>query len=272
MYQLPNTEQFVLEMNTSRRYQIMISTPKEEAPEEGFPVLFVLDGNAVFASITEAIRLQTRKPHGYRPAIVVAVGYETDEPFHRENRFWDYTVAATADELMETPHMEGWPKSGGIEPFLDFIENELIPFVKKKYEVNTSKFALFGHSLGGLATLHTLFTRPRLFQYYIAGSPSIWWKNGYIKGKAKEFLERSKENAGSSAEVVKVLISVGGNEKEMMIQEAKAMYQHLVEVEQEWLKLELLVMPNTGHVTVLHPLMTEMLKFFLSDENESIHL
>ncbi|MED1564308.1 hypothetical protein AJ85_17435 [Alkalihalobacillus alcalophilus ATCC 27647 = CGMCC 1.3604] len=50
------------------------------------------------------------------------------------------------------------------------------------------------------------------------------------------------------------------------------MYQQLVAAETKRLKLEFLIVPNTGHVTVLHPLMTEMLKFFLSDANESIHL
>ncbi|MET0427971.1 MAG: alpha/beta hydrolase-fold protein, partial [Microvirga sp.] len=38
----------------------------------------------------------------------------------------------------------------------------------------------FGHSFGGLFALHTLFTRPALFQTIIAASPTIHWDDSAL--------------------------------------------------------------------------------------------
>ena len=49
--------------------------------------------------------------------------------------------------------------------------------------------ALLGHSYGGLATLHALFTRPHLFASWIAISPSVWWEDGRVlQSEADSFL------------------------------------------------------------------------------------
>jgi predicted alpha/beta superfamily hydrolase len=36
---------------------------------------------------------------------------------------------------------------------------------------------IFGHSLGGLAVLHALFTRPAVYAAFLAIDPSIWWND-----------------------------------------------------------------------------------------------
>ena len=50
-----------------------------------------------------------------------------------------------------------------------------------------------GHSLGGLFAVHTLLTRPELFNAYIAASPALQWDNFLLIGRAREFFEARKE-------------------------------------------------------------------------------
>jgi predicted alpha/beta superfamily hydrolase len=68
------------------------------------------------------------------------------------------------------------PTSGGGDRFLDFIQNELMPEIGKRYR--TAHFQIFsGHWLGGLMAIHILVSRPDMFQAYIAVSPSLQWDN-----------------------------------------------------------------------------------------------
>src|SRR5690606_12386778 len=47
-YVVPRTEQRQMQSERGDTYQIMISWPDGEAPPEGFPVIYLLDGNAAF--------------------------------------------------------------------------------------------------------------------------------------------------------------------------------------------------------------------------------
>ena len=67
---------------------------------------------------------------------------------------------------------------GGAPCFLDFIENELIPYVEANYPVTQFR-TLIGHSYGGLFTLFALAERPALFNYYLAIDPSMNWSGGH---------------------------------------------------------------------------------------------
>jgi len=73
-----------------------------------------------------------------------------------------------------------WMKpSGGNERFLQFIREELMPYVEAKYK--TAPFKIFaGHSFGGIAALNCLLTQPGMFNAYVAISPSLWWDSEYV--------------------------------------------------------------------------------------------
>jgi predicted alpha/beta superfamily hydrolase len=78
--------------------------------------------------------------------------------------------------------------TGGQEVFLDFIEHDLRPAIAQRLAVDPQRQALFGHSLGGLLTLHALYTRPHLFQTWLAADPSLWWDGGSILREEQAFL------------------------------------------------------------------------------------
>ncbi len=68
------------------------------------------------------------------------------------------------------------PRVGGSAAFRDFIRDELIPEVNGKYRTS-GETAVIGESLVGLFILETLLTEPKMFNRYIAFSPSVWWNS-----------------------------------------------------------------------------------------------
>jgi predicted alpha/beta superfamily hydrolase len=149
-----------------RHYQVWVGTPRQPAPATGYPVLYMLDGNAALGAL-QAEQLQ-RLDQGRAP-LLVAVGYAGGMRIDRVARTLDYTPGPSGhDPLTQQP-------SGGAEAFLDLLEQRIKPAVAQRAPVDAQQQTLWGHSYGGLLVLHTLLTRPQAFQHYVAASPSLWW-------------------------------------------------------------------------------------------------
>ena len=185
-------------------YRIFLRVPEGEPPATGWPILYLLDGNAVFATAVDALRVQSPWPlgTGVREGVVVAVGYPTDAPYDSVRRSWDYGPPPGATY---PPHRPGGPdvRTGGADAFLGFIEDELKPEIARRAPIDAARQAIFGHSFGGLCVLRGLFTRPRAFSSWIAVSPTIYWEDTDLIGAADQF-ERRERPPG-----LRVLISAG---------------------------------------------------------------
>lgn len=72
---IPDTRRIDLVSSVNdRRYSIDIALPNEPAPPHGYRVIYVLDGHAFFASVTEAARVN---PYA-GGLVVVGIGYPHD--------------------------------------------------------------------------------------------------------------------------------------------------------------------------------------------------
>lgn len=71
---------------TGERYRLDVSVPDAPRPSRGYPVLYVLDGNARFALLREARDTLTRKGPDDTglPLVIVGIGYPGGERFNRE--------------------------------------------------------------------------------------------------------------------------------------------------------------------------------------------
>ncbi len=78
------------------------------------------------------------------------------------------------------------------ETFLDFLENELIPYVESNYPVSNDRI-LFGHSYGGTFSMYTLLTRPHLFESYISSDPPFLWNERYLVKLAEETFKKQTD-------------------------------------------------------------------------------
>ena len=80
--------------------------------------------------------------------------------------------------------------SGGVDAFLDLLTERMRPMVAGLAPIDLQRQTLWGHSYGGLAVLHALFTRPGMFSDYAAASPSLWWHDGAIVQEAQGLAQR----------------------------------------------------------------------------------
>lgn len=212
---LPGSEVFDLANAAGEPYRIQLYRPEGPAPEGGFPVLYVLDGERHFPLVSAILLNLTgsRKAMdaaGLEPGIVVAIGYPGES-----RRAYDYTPPAEKSEPERKPDGTPYPeqKSGGADAFLDFIETVLKPHVAKAHPVDPARQALMGHSYGGLFTMHVLFTRPECFRTYLASSPSLWWNDRHILKKEEgPFVER----LGQEPRLLTLVMSVGEFEQSLL--------------------------------------------------------
>ncbi|QHT58563.1 alpha/beta hydrolase [Paenibacillus lycopersici] len=266
-YTIPGTDQWVMRAaRTGREYRIYTYVPPGPPPGQGYPVLYSLDGNASFGSLAEAMRLQARPPHGFEPGIVVGIGYDSDEPIVSERRFYDYTEKADPAKLPERPNRAAWPETGGADGFLAFIEEELKPAMERRFPIDRERQSLFGHSLGGWFALHALAERPEAFSAYIAGSPSIWWNGSAILDRLPHALRRLQESAGLSG--MALYIGMGADEKPSMKADAERLHALLQPCRAGGLRLHYRAFEGEGHVSVVHPMISDMLRFTMRREGE----
>ncbi|RMW96140.1 alpha/beta hydrolase [Allofranklinella schreckenbergeri] len=163
---------------TGRPYRIQVSAIGRP-PAQGYPVLYVLDGDALFPVVSMAAQGMAMRAdeNGTIPMLIVGVGYDDAQLLDIQARAQDYTPPAP--DLANTG--DRWAKQqGGADVFLQFLTQELQPAIAQSYPADPSRQALMGHSYGGLFALYAMLQQPQHFQVYIASSPSLWWNGGYL--------------------------------------------------------------------------------------------
>ena len=183
---------------TGQRYRIYLHIPATPAPVGGHSVLYALDGNATFPALALMARSTASRSArtGQVAPVIVGIGYPSGQDFGG-GRARDYTphiAPRITASGKEQPAGEG-----GADRFLDFIERELKPLIAGLAPLDPARQALFGHSYGGLCTLHALFTRPGMFQTYLAASPSIWYGERVVLSELAGLAKRTAALPGKPA-------------------------------------------------------------------------
>jgi ferri-bacillibactin esterase len=213
-----------------RRYSIRVAQPLADSPGRPCPVFYVLDGDWYFGSAVEAVR--SNAPH----AVVVGIGYPDDEGFVKRvverryplpawlkdvppavaaaslERMYDLSLPASdevlASDFPRSSRISG-SEVGGLDAFLEVLETEIKPRVGAIAPIDSSNQAIFGHSLGGLAVLHSLFVEPSAFRTFVAASPSIWWNEKSVLSGETRFAEAVR--AGNASP--RLLVTMGSEEE-----------------------------------------------------------
>ena len=216
--------------STGRAYDIYVLLPANYAQngDRRYPVLYVLDGQWDFkllASVQGGLLYDKVVPE----MIIVGITYSGASPNYDILRAFDLTT-------VEVP---GNPGSGGAPKFLNFLANELLPFVDANYRADPRSRVLAGSSLGGLFTLYTLFTRPGLFTGYVASSPAVTSANRGAFDFERAFALSHKSLPG------RVFISVG--ELEPLAQPVREFIDVLASREYTGLDMETRVIGGERH-------------------------
>ncbi|MCA1579944.1 MAG: alpha/beta hydrolase [Acidobacteria bacterium] len=149
-----------------------------------YPVLYMPDGGVdedfphVTNDIDTAIRAGEMRP-------VVVVGIENTE---RRRDMTGPTEVETDRKIA--------PRVGGSANFRAFIRDELMPVIRRRVRGN-GETAIVGESLAGLFVLETFFREPRLFDTWIAFSPSLWWNAQALVRAADERLRATPPPTGT---------------------------------------------------------------------------
>jgi predicted alpha/beta superfamily hydrolase len=155
--------------------------------QQRYPVLYLLDGDGHFHSVTGLLQVLGSGINGTYavPEMIVVAILNTDRtrdltPTHAEKGF----------DGKPNPELK---TSGGAGNFLSFIKAELIPHIDSVYR--TTPYRVFvGHSFGGITALQALYTIPETFNAYVAIDPSLWWDNRRMLLETKDYFKRAKLN------------------------------------------------------------------------------
>ena len=185
---LANAFQFDVVAASGANYRLFVDAPSGEAPQDGWPVVYCTDANENFGIVTQIVRRLSREQNN---AIVVGIGYvgETRQDYLTQRSF-DLTFPASQQWVDERLAILKDHKFGGADQFLDFLVNDLRPWVSSNYPIDNRKQILLGHSFGGLFTLYAAMTKPEAFSGYIAISPSLWWADGGFKQQEEVGFQR----------------------------------------------------------------------------------
>lgn len=156
-------------LQENRPISIYFPPSYEANKHQKFPVLYILDGDYNFRYVTGLIELQSSISENIPEMIVVGISGKGTTTYRKNCK----------------PAIEGIEDSGNADEVIQFIKDELIPFIEKKYKASNYNM-LAGHSVGGLFVINTVLKNPKLFANYIAISPALWWENNSINTIAFE--------------------------------------------------------------------------------------
>jgi uncharacterized protein len=215
-----------------------------------YPVIYLLDGSADedFIHIVGLVQFNSFEWINQIPKSIV-VGVATVD------RRRDFTFATTIEE-----DKKKYSTTGHSDKFINFIENELQPFIDKTYKTNKSK-TIIGQSLGGLLATEILLKKPALFNKYIIISPSLWWNNGSLLQQDIKILETNIN------QLTDIYVGVGKEGltptviPRVMEVDANLLAEKLKAAKSKNIKVFFDYLPQEDHATIMHQAVSNSFKF-----------
>lgn len=170
---VPSSMQFDLRSSISGEdYLVRVYVPRGTPPKEGWPSIFVLDGETLFGTFAAAVMNRSNVGE-IEPAVVI--GISSGDGDRGADRTYDFTsLDLSAREKTLIKDLGPHSRFGGSEQFFRVIQQEIRPKVSTIAPLDQHRTALFGWSLGGLFVIHTMLEHPDAFDVYLALSPSLW--------------------------------------------------------------------------------------------------
>ncbi len=229
-------------LGENRILNIYLPDDYNEKDTARYPVIYVLDGSIDedFLHIVGIVQYNNFPWINRVPkSIVVGIA--------NVDRKRDFT-SPTSFEI-DKKHA---PSSGGSAKFMDFIEEELQPFINKKFKTTENK-TIIGQSLAGLLATEVLFSKPYLFDKYIIVSPSLWWNDGSLLRLTPEILTEKYNHKTD------IYIGVGkegltpGLDSHVMEVDANLLFDKIKQRKNKNISVYFDYLPNENHATVTHP-------------------
>lgn len=202
-------------LSEERRILVRLPRHYERDTAARYPVLYKFDGDNQLARYDSCVDIMTSMD-AIPDLIIVAI------PNGRGMRNRDLTPASLHQDGNENGEM-GTGEMGRGDRFLDFIEQELIPYVEANYRT-TQERILAGHSRGALLVLQSLISKTDLFQARLMFSAPLMRDEQLLitdtrklfrdQPETKSFLycnwgENENEGMSRSYDAMKALLTTG---------------------------------------------------------------
>lgn len=195
-----------------RRRTVRVYFPPSYASSQGFPVIYMFDGQNLFDNAT---------------AFSGEWGVdETLDSLYRTRALACIVVAIYHGDAERLNELTPWPdlqkRGGDGVKFARFIVQDLKPYIDKHYRTlpDRDNTIIMGSSLGGLMSLYMALEYPDVFGKAGVLSPSLWWSE-----KLFEQMQKFKKRRFQ-----KIYISAGEQEGERMVPDMKRAQQLLKDV------------------------------------------
>ncbi|MBN2614285.1 MAG: alpha/beta hydrolase [Bacteroidales bacterium] len=158
--------------------------------DQKFNVVYLLDGSIgskLFDLVVSNFAyINMDLYHNYPPFIVVGIHSDS----HRSEEFTPETTDPKTLQR-QTFSKFGHGKAGA---YLNFLEKELFPYIRKHYNVSGHRVGI-GHSLGGTLMMYALDTNKDLFNAYFLFSPNLQYgSRQLIKAFEQKFPKHAEIN------------------------------------------------------------------------------
>lgn len=152
----------IYDEETDMEYLAHVTLPPEYDKEQTYPVFFMTDAVWRFGNCPALRKAMEDKEAA--PVILVTLGYNYHIDGADETRRYNDLVI-------------------GRDKLLDFITDNLMPYLCENYRIDCENSTFFGHSDGGVFAHYALFKSDlyenQPFGRYIIGSPALWGLYNY---------------------------------------------------------------------------------------------
>lgn len=186
-----------------RRRTVRVYFPPNYSSRQGFPVVYLLDGQNVFdksTAIADEWQVDEAMDSLFQKrglgCIVIAIYHGEDQ------RLNEYTPWANANK-----------EGGDGEKFAKFIVRDLKPYIDKYYRTvpDRNNTIIVGSSMGGLMALYMALEYPKVFGKAAVFSPTLSWSSE-IFTKIEKFKKRNFQQ---------IYLYAGKQEKSPMVRDVK---------------------------------------------------
>lgn len=225
--------------------ELIIIKPENYNADKKYPVVYVIGGNSLTYTVAYDTDLLSRVGNITEVIVVGITGID------QETRQRDLTPPFLKQDLevIDSP-------LGEADTFLKYIESEVIPFVEKNYNANTSR-TIVGHSREGLFVMYSLMARPNLFDIRIALSPALWREDNMFVKRFETFLTENPTLSSS------LFMSMGEAEVDKMKHAFDLTVDILIDKALPNLAWKSFYMPNATHQTNHHLTASIGIDYFL---------
>jgi predicted alpha/beta superfamily hydrolase len=174
-------------LNEKRGYWVSLPSSYSNINNKTYPVVYLLDAeqNYLFHTFSGMLKQMAADASPLIPEVIL-IGITN------KNRIRDVSPTQSLTQYGGKKH-SALKISGGADTFIKFIQMELIPKIERDYKVSEYNI-LAGYSFSGLAVINALFTKPNIFDGYIAIDPSMWWDEQVMLKRTEHFLSSQKLN------------------------------------------------------------------------------